>query len=308
MVLTRLPARLRPLLLVSLPMLSLPIGALAIGGCISERRPKREAKAAAKETKEAAPAVVAEAKAPTEPAPAAAEPARPPGAPPAGDPNHKAGEASRVPNYAVPAGDGPSKGPDDALVTIVEFNAFDCDACRKVPAILDRVLAKWPTDVRLVFRHAPMNEDKSKELSRAAVAAAAAGKFWEVHDELVTRGNLGVKDIEKIVADRGGDTAKFTSTLADEASAQKVQSDLALLDKLRGEAPVPILFVNGRYLDGAITFEEIDALVTEEKAKAETFMKDNGVSRSAGLYEDMRKRGGAGGSPWRGYAQVEGTR
>jgi protein-disulfide isomerase len=288
-----------------------PVVALSVG-CIAERRPKSDAKTAAKATPQptppAAPAdAPADAKAPHPDHPdhpGHVEPTAPPTPPPAGDPNHKAGEASRVPNYAVPAGDGPSKGPEDALVTIVEFNAFDCDECRKLPAILDRVLAKHAADVRLVFRHAPTAEDASKELSRAAVAAAAAGKFWEVHDELMTRGNLGPREVAKLVSDRGGDAAKYSAALADEASAAQVTNDLAVLDTFRGEAPAPIVFVNGRYLDGSITFEQIDALVTEEKAKAETFMKDNGVSRSAGLYEDMRKRGAPGGTPWRGYAQV----
>lgn len=284
-------------------LVSASLIALALGGCIAERRPKRDpaAKAAA-------------AARPVDPTPAAADHAPPPAAepaapaadtpPPAGDPNHKAGEASRIPNYAVPAGDGPSKGPADALVTIVEFNAFDCDECRKLPAVLDRVLEKWGDDVRLVFRHAPTDEPASKDLAHAAVAAAAAGKFWEAHDELMTRGNLGPKDVAKLVIDRGGDAATFGATLKSPATAEQVQNDLAVLDKFRGEAPVPIIFVNGRYLDGALTFEQIDALVAEEKRKAEAFVKDNGVSRNAGLYEDMRKRGGAGGTPWRGYAQL----
>ncbi|MEM9728967.1 MAG: thioredoxin domain-containing protein, partial [Myxococcota bacterium] len=37
-----------------------------------------------------------------------------------------------VERYKVPVGGQPSKGPDDALVTIVEFSEFQCPFCARV--------------------------------------------------------------------------------------------------------------------------------------------------------------------------------
>lgn len=285
------------------------VTALAITGCIGKRRPQAEDDGKVAARPAAAAPSEAPAAAPTEAAPPAAvrevPPTPPTPAAPAGDPNHKMGEASRIPNYAVPAS-GPSKGAEDALVTIVEFNAFDCAACKTVPPLLEKILAKHGSDVRLVFRHAPEAGSPGEDLARAAAAADEAGVFWKLHDKLMAGGTMELRELMKLVGDLGGDSAKFVAALRAPTSATTVANDLAVLDKFRGEAKAPILFVNGRYLDGEITLEQIDALVAEEKAKAEAFMKENGVGRSAGLYEDMRKRGATGGNPWRGYSQVAG--
>jgi len=52
---------------------------------------------------------------------------------------------------------GPSRGPDDAVVTIVEFSDFQCPFCRRALPTLQQVLERYPDDVRLVYRHFPLD-------------------------------------------------------------------------------------------------------------------------------------------------------
>ena len=241
-----------------------------------------------------------EAKAEAEPDARPAQPGVPADAKP--DPDHVPGEASRIPNYAVPTGEGrPSKGPADALVTIVEFGAFDCEACRAVQPALQRILAKHPKDVRLVFRQLPEGT-AARRSAQIALAAHRQGKFWQAHDRLLAaEGEPSAEAAQTLAKELGLDVEAFGQALRDRSEQgplRWIQEDVATVDVFRGEAPAPIFFVNGRYLDGTPSFEDFDRLVQEEKAKAEKFRADEGKGDEASLYEAMRRT-------WRGYAQVQ---
>ncbi|MCA9706955.1 MAG: thioredoxin domain-containing protein, partial [Myxococcales bacterium] len=234
------------------------------------------------------------------PAPAAAGDAAPPAAAaPDPDKDHVHGEASRVPNYAVPTEGRPAKGPEDALVTIVEFGAFDCDECRAIQPTLQRVLAKYPRDVRLVFRQLPASIP-ARRMAQIALAAHAQGKFWETHDVLMTSEDFTAEEAADLAKRLGLDADQFGKDLRSREPGgplMTIQRDVDVVDVFRGEAPAPLFFVNGRYLDRNPSFEDFDALVQEEKAKAEKFMADKGVPK-AGLYDAMRQT-------WRGAANVQ---
>jgi hypothetical protein len=47
---------------------------------------------------------------------------------------------------------GPSLGPDDAPVTIVEFSDYRCGYCRKAESTVQQLLERYPSEVRLVSR------------------------------------------------------------------------------------------------------------------------------------------------------------
>ncbi len=244
--------------------------------------------------------VVAE-PAPKVPAAAADKPEAKP-AEPKPDPDHVPGEASRIPNYAVPVGEGrPSRGPADALVTIVEFGAFDCDNCRKLQPTLNKLQAKYPKDVRLVFRQLAATPS-ARRSAQIALAAHKQGKFWPAHDKLMAaEGDQTAETATTLAQDLGLDLEKFQQDLRDRGEGgalRQIQQDQAVVDVFRGEAPAPLLFVNGRYLDGLPTLDALDKLVAEAKAKAEAFVADKGVTDKGKLYEAMQRG-------WRGFAQVQ---
>ena len=194
----------------------------------------------------------------------------------------------------------PAKGPADALVTIVEFGAFDCDECRALQPRLKKLLDKYPKDVRLVFRNLAENP-KAKRMAEVAMAAHQQGKFWAVHDELMDfDGELTARATTNLAKKLGLKVDQLTAALqndGDDGPATLVQSDLDTVGVFRGQAPAPLFFVNGRYLDRNPSFEDFDRLVVEEKAKAETFMAEKKVPK-AKLYETMR-------ATWRGYANTQ---
>lgn len=212
------------------------------------------------------------------------------------DPTHKRGEASRIPSYAVPIGPGrPTRGPEDALVTIVEFGAFGCEQCASSQAVLAGVLAEHP-EVRHAFRQLP--EAASEPAARASIAAGAQGKFWALHDALVRPGApTDAAELRKLAGTLGVDLARYDADIGSEAVSTVIKEDRAVADKVRGTAPPPIFFVNGRFLPAGSRAEEFEALIKEESDKARMFQQAEGVTATE-LYEALRKS-------WRGFAMIE---
>lgn len=67
-------------------------------------------------------------------------------------------------------------GPDDAIVTFLEYSQLTCPACASFELLLTAVQEKYPDDVRLVFRHF-LFQDKSVLGAQAMEAAEKQGKF-----------------------------------------------------------------------------------------------------------------------------------
>ena len=86
------------------------------------------------------------------------------------------------------------RGPADAQVTLIEYSDFQCPFCAQLSAVLAELEARYPDDLRVVYRHFPLIgtpeqpvHDKAAPSMQAAEAAGLQGKFWEMHDELFTR-------------------------------------------------------------------------------------------------------------------------
>ena len=79
--------------------------------------------------------------------------------------------------------DGKALGPADAPVTVVVFADLWCPACRTAHHALVDFQKAHPANVRIAFRHLPLETLRGHEMSGAAAAlselAAEKGKFWE---------------------------------------------------------------------------------------------------------------------------------
>ena len=97
----------------------------------------------------------------------------------------------------------PSRGPDGAPVTVVEFADFECPFCQHIAPELDALWQKRQTAVRFVYKFMPLPmHPHGESAARAAIAAQAQGKFWEMHDKLFANGeHLDDADILRL---RGG--------------------------------------------------------------------------------------------------------
>ena len=80
---------------------------------------------------------------------------------------------------------GPTRGPPDAKVTIVEFSDFECPFCSRAEETVTQVMEHYAGKVRLVFRHFPLPmHSNAGKAAEAAACAEEQGKFWEMHKQL----------------------------------------------------------------------------------------------------------------------------
>ncbi len=133
-------------------------------------------------------------------------------------------------------------GSAQAKVTIVEFSDFQCPACRQAEAAIKQILADYPQEVRLVYRHFPLTQIHEQALAAAelAEAAAAQGKFWEMHDVLFERQNEWAENREKF-----NEYRRELGISEEENYENLVQQDMRDGRNL-GINATPTFFVNGR--------------------------------------------------------------
>jgi protein-disulfide isomerase len=201
----------------------------------------------------------------------------------------KPGRPDPSKNYGVPTGGRPAAGPADALVTIVEFSDFQCPFCTRVNPTIAEIKKKYPNDVRVVFRQQPLPMHKEAPgAAKAALAAAKQGKFWEMHDVLFANAKaLNDAKFSELAGQIGLNVGQFDADRKSAEIAKMVTEDQAVARQF-GANGTPAFFINGRFLSGAQPVDRFDALIKEEKAKAEKFMAQKGVSKGQ-LYSEMIK-------------------
>ena len=168
--------------------------------------------------------------------------------------------------YTVNIDGAPSQGSSTAPVTIVEMSDFECPYCARVQPTLAKIREVYKDNVRIVWKHLPLQELHANALS-AAVAAEAAnkqGKFWEYHDKLFTsQRKFGPADLRQYAVELGLDMSKFDADVADPATTNRITDDAAEAAAL-GVTGTPGFFINGRFLNGAQPFDSFAAAINVE--------------------------------------------
>jgi protein-disulfide isomerase len=171
--------------------------------------------------------------------------------------------------YKVPADKQPSKGPADALVTIVEFSDYQCPFCKRVEPTVDEIMKTYGKDVRVLWRDNPLPfHDKAVPAANAAKAAGEQGKFWEYHGKLFENQTaLANEDLEKYAKELGLNMPKWKAAFESNKFKESIEADQALARSL-GASGTPSFFINGRSLRGAQPFDAFKAVIDEELQKA----------------------------------------
>jgi Na+/H+ antiporter NhaA len=161
------------------------------------------------------------------------------------------------------------RGPVDAPVTVVEYGDFECPYCGMAEPVL-RELRREFGDVRYVWRHLPLNDvhPQAQLAAEASEAAAAEGKFWEMHDLLLDhQDGLGPDDLIGYAQQLGLDVERFTEDVRARIGAARVADDVDSAD-LSGVSGTPTFFINGRRHYGAYDIATLSAAVRAAGARA----------------------------------------
>lgn len=187
----------------------------------------------------------------------------------------------------LPVGDSPIFGNPDAPVTVVEFTSMQCPFCGRAAGTLKQLVEKYPDDVRLVFKHFPLQmQAQAEPASRATIAAGNQDKFWEMKDllfENINRYREG--NFEDLAVELAGrldlDIDQFRRDFAAPETAAIVQRDMELGNRL-GVRGTPHFFINGEVVNGAQPLEKFSEVVDRQLAKIEE-LRASGVG-AANLY------------------------
>ena len=168
---------------------------------------------------------------------------------------HNRFDADRIKDVRV--GESPSRGPSSAPVVVVEFADFECPHCQLTAPLIDKLVDSHKDTVRFVYKFMPLpSHSHAVPAARAALAAGAQGKFWEMHHKLfVSFEHLDQTDLEGYARELALDVVKFRVDMESQQTTDRLAADRTLADDLK-VAGTPTIYVNGRLYERVQSLEE----------------------------------------------------
>jgi len=165
----------------------------------------------------------------------------------------------------------PMKGNENAKVTIVEFLDPACETCAVFFPFVNKVMAKYPEQLKLVVRYAPLHKGSDKVV-RLLESAHLQGQFWPALELLFakqrqwTQHHVAQPQIAKeLLASLPLDQKKLAQDAFGQKVTQALNADLADGKTFEVRA-TPEFLVNGRKMQ-TFGYEQLLQLIEEEIAK-----------------------------------------
>jgi protein-disulfide isomerase len=155
------------------------------------------------------------------------------------------------------------RGDRDAPVTLVEYGDYECPYCGQAEVVIRELLPSFGGDLRYVWRHLPLNDVHvhTQLAAEGAEAAAAQGRFWEMHDALLAhQDELEPADLDRHARAIGLDIDRFWDDIRGRKYAERVAEDVDSADA-SGVAGTPSFFIDGRRYEGAYDIATLSAAV-----------------------------------------------
>lgn len=172
---------------------------------------------------------------------------------------------------AIPVNDGDHvMGPMDAFVTVVNYGDYECPDCNRRHKEVQKVIDELRNSVRFVYRHFPLINVHTRALraAEAAEAAAAQGKFWEMHRLLYKSPNkLEDRDLRGHATAIGLDVVRFDREMADSTYASQILQDYYHAINY-GITGTPTTFINGELyaMSGIELLSVVKSIVADSRA------------------------------------------
>jgi protein-disulfide isomerase len=163
---------------------------------------------------------------------------------------------------------GPTLGPADAPVTIVEFSDLQCPYCKQAQPTIDKLLSE-EKDARLVFQNFPL--PSHNWAAKGAYYADCVGKnsneaFWKfMHSVYDAQADITPENADEkltAIADQAGvKGAEVAKCAATTEAAGRVQHSIALGTSVDVNS-TPTVFINGRKISNVsgVPFEMLKSL------------------------------------------------
>ena len=142
-------------------------------------------------------------------------------------------------------------GGPHAAVTIVEYGDFECPNCRQAAPAVKLILEHFKGRVRLVWRHFPLEgvHPHALQAALASEAAAAQGKFWEMHGVLLeNQSQLKTNNLRGYARRLELDPRRYEADMEQQLHLGRVREQIESGEK-SGARGTPTFFVNGAIQD-----------------------------------------------------------
>src|SRR4051812_47572547 len=173
---------------------------------------------------------------------------------------------------------GPTRGPADAAVTIVEFGDLQCPACKRAQPTIEKLLSEVP-NAKLIFQQLPLTQLHKWAMSAAKYGLCVAKQnndaYWKFVDTVYQHQDemqqlpefQATPRLKQYAGEVGADANAAEQCTNDPAIAAQIEASAKLAQDLEVTG-TPTLFVGGRRIAnvGGIQYETLKA-ITEFQAQ-----------------------------------------
>jgi protein-disulfide isomerase len=147
-----------------------------------------------------------------------------------------------------------SVGPADAKVQVVEFFDYNCGFCKRSTDWVEQTMAKYPDDVRIVFKELPVltgRDGTSYMAARAALAAARQGQYRKMHFALMAERSINEARVLEIARNMNLNVEQLQKDMKDPAIDRQIQDNLSIGSRIPALTGTPFFVINDAFVSGA---------------------------------------------------------
>jgi protein-disulfide isomerase len=179
------------------------------------------------------------------------------------------GTEQAVRRYDIPTEGFYSIGPEDAVITIVEFSDYQCPYCEKWHSqVYKSLMDAYPGQIRLVYRNLPLTQihPQSMNAAEAAMCAGEQDAYWQYHEKLFENYNALNDDLySRLATELGLELDTFETCMTEHKYKADIESDMQFAIEL-GVQSTPTFFINGLALVGAQPLNVFQQVIDDELA------------------------------------------
>ena len=131
--------------------------------------------------------------------------------------------------------------------------------------VVKQLMQTYPDTIRRVIKNYPYKyRDFSRIAAEASLAAQDQGKYWEMHDMLLSRSpKLDKASLISYAEELGLDVKKFTESIDSGRHAKDIDRDIQLAESI-DLYNTPTIFINGIQIIGERPFDAYKKIIDEE--------------------------------------------
>jgi protein-disulfide isomerase len=173
------------------------------------------------------------------------------------------------------AADGPAKGPQTPVISIIEFSDLECPHCKAAQPVVEKLVTDFP-QVRYVFQQFPLPASlhpwamKAAQYSDCSARADNKEAFWKFTDSVFeNQGGIAAATaddkLKELATAAGLNAQQLAACAASPATEARIKKSLDLGQTLEVNE-TPTVFINGRRVQSiaSIPYDQLKSLVQFE--------------------------------------------